>query len=234
MRDSFTLALLVIFIVLSQTVDAQDRGVEFVSGPTFKLSESAVAAGIDGSLTVSFEVDRTGHVKDVRVLAGPIWPCNSTPNSELKKVREAVKENILASKFSPATKDGQPIDADATLDFAIGEAYREALKGETTTKSKWVVDAANVPEQTATSLPIPSHPGFIGGSTVRVIIGEDGHVISAGTIRGNLGSHASSRRAACGARFPPTIVDGKAIKVTGLIHYEFEPWGIVRARYGSK
>lgn len=221
-------------MALSQILSAQDRGIEFVSGPTFRLSESAAAAGIDGSFTVSLRVDRTGTIKHLDILAGPIWPCRSSPSSEIKKVREAVRQNILASKFSPATKAGQPVDAEATLDFAIGNSYREALSGETTSKTKWVVDAASVPEHKATSLPTPPFFGMIGTAVVRIIIGEDGHVISAGAIRGNFALHAPSRNAACDARFPPTVVDGKPIKVTGLIYYDFTRWRTVTARYGSK
>jgi Gram-negative bacterial TonB protein C-terminal len=228
MRSGKILKFLFFIIVLCADLMAQDRGIEFLSGPQFVLSETAVAAGIDGTLTVSFEVDRTGSIKDVTVLAGPIWPCNETPEKQLKEVREAVKKNILASKFSPATKNGKPIDADATLDFAIGEAYKEALKGQTTSKSKWVVDVRDL-QARATRLPRPTFTGVIGSTTVRVLIGETGKVIAAGAIRGHAALHATSRRAACDATFPPTFAGGRPIKVTGLIHYDFAR-GFVRSR----
>lgn len=136
----------VVFAVLAISVAsvAQDRGIEFLSGPDFNLSDKAAAAGIDGTLTVSFKVDRSGNVKEVDILAGPIWPCDSSPGSVIKEVREAVKQNILASKFSPATKNGKPVDAGATLDFAIGVAYKEALKGKQGGKSRWVVDVTTL------------------------------------------------------------------------------------------
>ena len=57
--------------------------------------------------------------------------------------------------------------------------------------------------------------------TVRVLIGESGDVLSAGAVSGRMLLHVPSRMAACEARFPPTIIDGKPIKVTGLITYEF-------------
>jgi outer membrane biosynthesis protein TonB len=228
MRSGQIITLLAVVVGLSIGISGQDRGIQFLSGPEFKLSKSAVAAGIDGTLTVFVKVDVTGNVKDVSIFAGPIWPCGSSPAEELKDVREAVKQNILASKFSPATKDGKPVDANATLDFAIGDAYREALKGQTTSKSRWVVDIGMLQER-ATRLPRPLYTGVQGTATVRVLIGETGDVISAGTVRGNRALHATSRRAACDARFPPTIVDGKAIKVTGLITYEYTR-GYVRTR----
>lgn len=225
MRIGNIVTVVFVVLVLSIAILAQDRGIEFISGPEFVLSEKAEAAGIDGSLTVSFKVDRAGTVKDVSILAGPIWPCDSSPGSTIKEVRQAVKNNILASKFSPATKDGKPIDAEATLDFAIGVAYREAIKGKPGGKSRWVVDVGTMGEK-ALSLPLPFPTGFPGIATVRVLIGETGDVIAAGTIRGNPRLHATSRMAACDARFPPTAVDGKPVKVTSLITYEYSRWSV--------
>ncbi|HVF29469.1 MAG TPA: energy transducer TonB [Pyrinomonadaceae bacterium] len=229
MQGNPIIAAALFLLVLTPVLVAQDRGIEFLSGPTFTLSDKAVAAGIDGTLTVSFEVDRSGNVKDVWVLAGPIWPCDSSPDGVIKEVRDAVKKNILASKFSPATKGGRPIDADATLDFAIGDAYKEAITGQSRSKSKWVVDVGNMTEQRATRLPRPSFTGYTGVAAVRVLIDERGNVISAGAVRGHPALHYTSRRAACEAAFPPTIVNGQAIKVTGLIHYDFAR-GTVRVR----
>lgn len=217
----------IMFIVLTapQALLAQDRGIEFLSGPEFKLSARAIAAGIDGTLTVYFKVDRTGNVRNLSILAGPIWPCDSRPGSVIKEVREAVRQNILASKFSPAIEKGKPVDADATLDFAIGIAYQEAIKGKSNPKSRWVVDV-NTLGQTALRLPKPMYTGFPGVATVRVLISESGEVISAGTVRGHPRLHATSRMAACEAQFPPTLVEGKPIKVTGLITYEYTRWSV--------
>lgn len=228
MRSGQFITAFLVLVALLNGMSAQDRGIEFLSGPEFRLSKSAVAAGIDGTLTVLVSVDRNGNVKDADILAGPIWPCDSSPNAEIKELRKAVKQNILSSKFSPATKGGKPVDGEAYLDFAIGEAYREALKGQTTSKSRWVVDVGRLQDR-ATRLPTPMYTGIRGSATVRILIAETGEVISAGTVRGHPALHATSRRAACEARFPPTFVDGRATKVTGLIHYDFAR-GYVRAR----
>lgn len=228
MRTGPIITALLIVLLLSFGGAAQNRGIEFVSGPEFKLPQSAVAAGIDGTLTVFLKVDRSGNVMDVDIFAGPIWPCNSSPDAAIREVREAVKKNLLASKFSPATKNGKPIDAHATLDFAIGIAYREAISGRTNAKSKWVVDVETL-QQRATYIPKPMYTGIPGSVTVRVLIDEKGAIIAAGAVRGDPRLHWSSRRAACDAKFPPTIADGRPIKATGLIHYDFTR-GSVRAR----
>lgn len=221
MRTHVYLTLGFVMLMMSTTLIAQDSGIKFVSGPEFELSKSAIAAGIDGSFAVSLKVDRTGVVKNVTILAGPIWPCDETPHSELNLVREAVKENILASTFAPATKAGHAVDAEATLDFAIGEAYKEALKKESHTASRWVVDVGSL-EKNATHLALPnSSSSFFGSASVRVLIDEKGHVIAAGTVRGPRVLQDPSRRAACESRFPPTVVDGKPIKSLGVITYEY-------------
>ena len=223
MRIGKIVNVVFVALALSIAICGQDRGIEFLSGPEFVLSDKARAAGIDGTLTVSFKVDRTGTVKGVSILAGPIWPCGSSPSSAIKEVREAVKQNILASKFSPATKAGQPVDGEATLDFEIGITYQETIKGKPGGKSRWVVDVGTMGAK-ALRIPVPMSTGYPDVSTVRVLIGETGDVIAAGTIRGNPRHHWPSRIAACDARFPPTIVDGKPTKVTGLITYEYSRW----------
>ncbi len=219
------ITIFLIVLALKSAVLSQDHGIEFVSGPEFRLSERAVAAGIDGSLTVSFKVDKLGNVSDVDVIAGPIWPCDSSPGAVIKEVRDAVEANILASKFSPATKGGKPIDSRATLDFALGIAYREAMQGKTNAKTKWVVDVGTL-QARATQLPKPMYVGIPGTATVRVLIDESGDVIAAGAIRGHPALHVPSRRAACEAKFPPPTVEGKAMKITGVIHYDYSRWGV--------
>jgi hypothetical protein len=221
-------SVLFVLLTLSSALAAQDKGIAFVSGPEFKLSDKAAAAGIDGTLTVLVKVDRAGNVKKVDILAGPIWPCDSTPSAAIKDVREAVKKNILASKFSPAIKNGKPVDAEAKLDFAIGVAYNEAVKGKQRGESRWVVDVASLGEK-ALRLPPPVNMGISGVVSVRVLIGESGNVISAGAVGGHPALRRSARMAACDSRFPPIIVDGKPIKVTGLITYEFSR-GFTRVR----
>ena len=221
MRSVLRLTFGFVVLAMSTTLIGQDRGVQFVSGPEFQLSKTAIDAGIDGTFSVSFKVDHTGTVKNVSILAGPIWPCDSTPSSEIKSVREAVKENIFLSKFLPALKDGKPIDAEATLDFAIGEAYKETLRKEANPASRWVVDVGSL-HKNATRLALPYLSGnLVGAATVRILIGESGKVIAAGTVRGAPILQAPSRRAACDSKFPPTVVDGRAIKATGTINYQY-------------
>lgn len=80
----------------------------------------------------------------------------------------------------------------------------------------------------AISLPVPQYPvlarinrsfGIIG---VRVLIDESGKVIKACAVDGPASFYDVSEKAALGARFTPTLKNGKPVKVVGLVTYKFE------------
>jgi len=53
------------------------------------------------------------------------------------------------------------------------------------------------------------------------MVDEEGKVISATAVSGHPLLHASAVRAARQARFTPTLLSGKAVKVSGTINYNF-------------
>jgi TonB family protein len=80
----------------------------------------------------------------------------------------------------------------------------------------------------AVSLPKPSYPqeararGYGGVVVVRVVIDENGKVIKAADLCGAVKSLAqASIDAALQARFTPTLLSGRPVKVTGTITYKF-------------
>lgn len=81
----------------------------------------------------------------------------------------------------------------------------------------------------ATSLPKPAYPAAAkavraGGSvSVQVLISESGSVISASAVSGHPLLRAAAEGAARGARFSPTMLSGQAVKVSGVITYNFVP-----------
>ena len=60
-----------------------------------------------------------------------------------------------------------------------------------------------------------------GTVTVTIVIDEDGKVVSARAKSGPEPLHAASVEAAYKARFKPTTVDGKPVKVAGAMTYNF-------------
>jgi TonB family protein len=79
----------------------------------------------------------------------------------------------------------------------------------------------------ATSLPKPAYPAIakqakaVGQVVVRVLVDENGNVIGARAIMGHPLLQAVSVAAARSAKFTPTKVAGKPVKVSGTITYRF-------------
>ena len=229
------LSLIAFALLLSPVfnVRAQDSQAKMLSGSDFVLSEEARAAGIDGVVTVNFTVDKEGTAKNIRILAGPAWPCGSSSKG-VDKVRDAVKINIAAAKFSPAMKDGKPTNADLQAQFAIGDAYRKAVKkkeAETaapTSPAPRLIDAGVLTGK-AISLPRPDYPSSARASRasgpvpVQLLFDEQGKVILAGAIGGNPLLQESPRTSACKAKFEPVLLSNKPVKVSGVIVYNFVP-----------
>ena len=218
------LALCALLAIGPAVVPAQDRAPKVVSQPTFKLSDEAVAAGIDGVLGVSLKIDKTGRVNDVVIRGGPAWPCGSpAPKDQIDAVREAVKKQLLATTFEPPMKDGKPTDVELSLQFAIGEAYKAAVREEDaksgTGKVKLV--EAGVIKGRAKRLVEPDRIAMSGIVVVRVQVDEQGNVAHAGAISGHPQLQESARTAACDSKFSPTILHGEPVKVTGTMMYVF-------------
>jgi TonB family protein len=81
----------------------------------------------------------------------------------------------------------------------------------------------------AVDLPKPPYPPAAravratGAVTVQVTIDENGTVISASAVSGHPLLRAAAEAAARNAKFGPTLLSGKPVRVTGTIVYNFEP-----------
>jgi protein TonB len=79
----------------------------------------------------------------------------------------------------------------------------------------------------AIALPKPNYPpiakqaGARGAVNVQVLIDETGKVVSAKAVSGHPMLLAAAQQAAYGARFSPTTLGGQAVKVSGVITYNF-------------
>ncbi len=79
----------------------------------------------------------------------------------------------------------------------------------------------------ALALPKPLYPPIArearahGAVSVQVLIDEKGKVVSAKAISGHPMLLAAAQQAAYGARFSPTILSDQAVKVSGVITYNF-------------
>ena len=89
--------------------------------------------------------------------------------------------------------------------------------------------SAGVVNGKAKTLPVPEYPAeakavkAAGAVNVQVTIDENGNVISAAATSGHSLLRASAVEAARQAKFSPTLLSGKPVKVTGVIVYNFVP-----------
>lgn len=83
----------------------------------------------------------------------------------------------------------------------------------------------------ATSLPKPVYPSSArqvnatGSVVVQVLVDEKGNVVSAQVVSGHPLLRPAAIAAARQAKFSPTRVSGKPVKVSGVINYQFTPEG---------
>lgn len=89
-------------------------------------------------------------------------------------------------------------------------------------------DQARIVQGAVVSKPPPPYPAIAratrasGEVAVWVVVDEEGKVVAAQAASGHPLLRASAVKAAREARFAPTLLDGKPVKVAGLITYNFE------------
>ncbi|HEY0427754.1 MAG TPA: energy transducer TonB [Pyrinomonadaceae bacterium] len=112
-----------------------------------------------------------------------------------------------------------------TLFFILTIIVSPVLAQQTTVAPKTV--AGGVVNSKAVNLPKPEYPAAAraiaanGAVNVQVTIDEQGDVVSATAVSGHPLLRAASEKAALEAKFTPTYLSGKAVKVTGIIVYNF-------------
>lgn len=194
---------------------------------------------IDGTIKLRLSIDKKGKVKKAEVVAGPMVSCDPLGTKDRDRVRGIVAKKGLEAEFSPAMKDGKPSDSSGVVTLVVGPRLKKAIS-RPAAEQKSVEDAAaptnretdlvdeGVVAGRAILLPKPKYPftGFqkIGGQLrIEVIIDETGSVIMAGALDGLPDFQDAGIRAACQAKFSPTTIKGRPVKVTGTISYTFVP-----------
>lgn len=129
----------------------------------------------------------------------------------------------FASKFLDSFKlTGQT----ATREVDSYLAKEKAL-GKAAENSQGAIVEGGVLEGRAISLPQPPYPAIAkavrasGMVTIKVIVDEEGKVVAAQAESGHPLLLAAALQAARQARFSPTMLNGKPVKVSGVINYNF-------------
>ena len=129
----------------------------------------------------------------------------------------------------PPAVAAQPGEVDQYLADHPGEVYFMLREGEIgrLAADDARISTSRVAEGKPISKPTPPYPAIAkaaradGAVVVQVVVDEEGKVVAAQARSGHPLLRASAVKAAREARFTPTVVDGKPVKVSGTITYNF-------------
>jgi TonB family protein len=194
-----------------------------ISAPQPVYPKEAKDAYIGGRVVLRVVVDETGTLVSVSDATGPFHLCGSgKADPRLKALRESAIEAIKQAKFSPAMKDGKPVKSVALFSSTF-DPYKDRKGAGERMINGGVVNGK------AVRLPRPGYPAAAraerasGAVSIKVVIDETGRVYSAEAVSGHPLLRGAAESAACDATFTPTSVDGKAVRVSGVITYNFVP-----------
>lgn len=201
--------------IAGRTADSDDssnivnRSAISLVKPAYPAAAQAVRA--DGAVRVKVVIDEEGNVESAEAISGH-------PLLQAASVNAA-----LLSKFRPTVLKGEPVKVEGIVvyNFVAPSTDNDSRKSPSI--------SGGVLNGKALSLPRPSYPRDAraeragGAVTVQVTIDEEGNVISANAASGHPLLREASERAARQAKFSPTLVEGKPVKVTGVIVYNFVP-----------
>lgn len=176
---------------------------------------NAKEAGASGEVKVEVLIDENGKVISARAVSG---------NELLRKNSE---EAALASKFSPTNLVGNPVKVKGIVvyNFTTGESSDSKNKDEISKNKDFIY--SGILNNKALSLPKPVYPNEAkaakseGTVVVEVTINEDGKVISAVGFSENEILRKEALKAAIKASFSPFNLEGKPVKVKGILIYNF-------------
>lgn len=153
-------------------------------------------------------------------------PAQTTAAEKKEAADEA--EPAIANPEAPK-KEGQTAATEGTTDTPAEAKPGEARTGDTTTangQGRRPI-SGGVLNGKATSLPAPVYPAearaarAAGAVNVQITIDEYGNVIGARAVSGHPLLQAAAVNAAQQARFSPTFLMGEAVKVSGVLVYNF-------------
>lgn len=211
----FMLTLVGVFFALTgaQNTSAQEGGLKInggvLNGKAVVLAKAdyppaAKAVDARGAVSVQVVIDEKGEVISASAVSGhPL-------------LRPAAEKAARQSKFTPTLLSGKAVKVAGILIYNFrGEGASEAAI------------TAGVVNGRAKVLPKPEYTeelkkaGAEGTVTIQIVIDENGDVTSAQAVSGDDRLKEISEQAALKAKFEPSLQEGKAVKVVGLLVYNF-------------
>ena len=195
-----------------------------------------VPAGGDGSLPergamITFDdyvspptpVYAAGTQERFTVMRGPIGADGTKKNVQAEK-KEGTPDAAANANNPP---DAPPPDYRGPVKIDSGVLTARSGTASGTLNRPLRPISGGVLNGKAKTLARPAYPPAAkavrasGSVTVQVLIDESGTIVSAEPISGHPLLRSASRFAACGSEFSPTMLEGRPVKVSGVITYNF-------------
>lgn len=224
-----------VILLLATVVGIGQRG-EYIARlrqtPPLTIPEEAKRSGLGGEITVWVNLDADGNVVSVESATGPSPICRNVTRPDVVALRQAATEAAKLAKFEPVAEDGKRRLASGVVRFQVPAGKSEMSDGD-----EKILDLGQLgtprPESLRLNvirlLPKPAYPPAAiavraaGPVSVRILVDDSGAVFSSEAVTGHPLLRASATQAACEAKFHPTVLDGKPMKMTGIITYNFVP-----------
>lgn len=162
----------------------------------------------NGKIGVEILIDEQGRVEKATAISGhPFF-------------RYMLEQESLKATFEPKMLEGKASKNKGVLVY-------EVVSRRTSAVAEIPVVSCGVCNQMAIDLPNPEYPNgaiFVNASgsiSVQILIDENGNVESAKAHSGHPLLRSAAEKAALRARFEPTILGGRYVKVRGTIVYNF-------------
>ncbi len=185
-----------------------------ISLPKPEYPAIARAAEASGAVHVQITVDEAGEVISARAVSGhPL-------------LQAAAVAAAQQAKFAPTKLSGQPVKITGVIVYnfvAVTTPDADAAASEAGIISGGMLNGK------AVTLAKPEYPaaareaGVGGAVKIKVVIDEEGKVVSAVAVSGEDLLHAVCVEAAFASSFSPTLLRGEPVKVSGYIIYNFAP-----------
>ncbi len=174
----------------------------------------AFSTGADGSGNAAFVMSVRGRK------ASGQYEVNLVRSNSVWRLTKGVVRTNSGQTINITDKSGDSEDANLNSNADTDINTDENVASGTTVRG-------GVLNNKAISLPKPAYPPIAkrakasGTVVVQVLVDEKGNVVSARAVSGHPSLQAVSVAAARGAKFSPTKVNGKSVKVSGVIRYDF-------------
>lgn len=240
----FGLAAIVLSYTLVASAQIVDLEPQLKSLPKLEKRPASEVHLFGTKMAVNVLVDAKGNVTAVNSVNGPGWVCPNIDLPDVTVLREAAKAVAMKAKFEPAIVSGRNTESKSVveIEFPI-QSSKVKLSGVAVMGKRDADSSEDVKVEQPTTLhslghgsigsnatlPKPIYPSAAravratGTVFVQVLIGENGELLSAEPIDGHPLLRTAARNAACGAKFAPTLLSGKPVRVSGVIKYNFVP-----------